>query len=306
VTVANQGSDEFRVVAILGPGRSGTTLLRNELLKPSEVTCLSSEGAYVWFEENAALLRGEVRAAVAGAHALLSQQWQARGFDREDLKLQFAAAPTPSKLTHRLLVKLAMIRFGGAGRGRFRHVDVIRLFRDPLAIVESMCRPLPWNAQQPFWAGPRAPLLRLRTAELGAYARSEDVAFVPHTPEDVAALPYHVACATWLADYLHIDEELRARPNFCARSIDVRFEEFLADREDQLTRLAAFMGVAHPDYPPNRTYFRPIEGEGGIASNQDAGENGRGRGVSVLTAEQRTAVLDLLSAVRARLGYGTL
>ncbi|HEY0710301.1 MAG TPA: hypothetical protein VGG33_26065 [Polyangia bacterium] len=295
---------DFRVIAILAPGRSGTTLLRNELLKPAEVTCLSSEGTFRWFEANRALLCGDDSEALRRAHPSLARQWHTVGFASEDLKPQFAASPAPSALTHKLLVKLPMFRFGAEGRGRFRHVDVIRLFRDPLAIVESMCRPQVWNDGQPFWAGPRAPLLGERTADLGAFAKAEGVAFLPHTPEQITALPYHVACATWLADYLAIDDELRTQPGFCARATDVAFEDFLADREGQLQRLAAFMGVQRPDYPPNRVYYRPVEGEGGIASNQDTGEGGRGRRTAVLTEVQRSEVAAVLAEVRARRGYG--
>ncbi|HEY0714819.1 MAG TPA: hypothetical protein VGF45_19215, partial [Polyangia bacterium] len=292
---SNVDASEFRVIAILAPGRSGTTLLRNELLKPAEVTCLSSEGTFRWFEANHALLAGEDARALATAHPLLAQDWHPGGFSREDLKTQFASAPAPSALTKRLLVKLPMFRFGAEGRGRFRHVHVIRLFRDPLAIVESMCRPLHWNEGHPFWAGPRAELLQLRTADLCAFARAEGVGFSPHPPEEAVARPYHVACATWLADYIAVDEELRTRPGFSASATEVRFEDFVGNRDRELQRLAAFMGVAAPDFPPHRTSYRAVEGEGGIASNQDTGADGRGSRTPVLTEAQRAEVCEVLA-----------
>ena len=295
---------ELRLTAILGAGRSGSTLLRNELLKPDEVSCLSSEGAYAWYEANRALLCHPDANEIVRRHATLERQWTELGFPREDLKRQFARHPGDSTLQRILLVKFPLVRFGGRSRGLFRHVHVVHLARDPLAVVESMCRPLPWNEDQPFWAGKRAHLIAERGADLCAFARSEGTRAIPCAPEALTAMPYHLACASWVAGYARVHGEIRAREEFCRSSISLRFEDFVRDRDALVCRIGAFMGVQTLSYPPNDDYYQDVEGEGGIRMSQRTGANGRGHSVTALGPLERRQVLDVVGRVREDLGYG--
>ncbi|HEY0708709.1 MAG TPA: hypothetical protein VGG33_18010 [Polyangia bacterium] len=307
----------FRLTAILYHPRSGSTLLRNELLKPPQVTALSSPGVGLWIERNAELLTAPNHAAFASAHDVLSAQWRELGLDRHDLKRHFARpafAPQMPGLRPHLLLKFALFRFHAWAPQLFRHFDVIHLLRDPLRIVESLCRALAWNDGQAFFAGARKPQLPERADWLCAFAAAHAVAVHPTSGAEITTLPYHLACATFVSDFVHVHQALIERQaaagDVCRRQITVKFEDFVAARDEWLARLATFMDVAPFSYPPNDVFFEDREEEGGIRMSQPTSPARHSHATSqdevalaTLTAPERHDVITLLAPARHRQGY---
>ncbi len=108
-------SNGFEVYAILSSGRSGSTLLRNELAKPREVGALVSKMGHVWVEQNRPLLRSLDAATMSQEARHLHRQWRQTSLYKHEVKYRYARKETAWHMPKKLLLKFPLFAFGSSG-----------------------------------------------------------------------------------------------------------------------------------------------------------------------------------------------
>lgn len=273
-----------RLAVILCIGRSGSTLLRNELAKPDDVSGLTSDFGYRWMNRHQMQPGGSVPDA-----SEMRAIWRDEAYGREEIKARFALSPGDGALRRILLLKFALFGFGGLGLSPFEQhrARTIFLIRDPLDVALSHCRPLAWNGGAAFWAGPRADRLPANLRLISEFSRA--VGFPPPDPAEILDASYPVAIAAFLKHYY----ALLAHVVGASRDgtfLIVRFEDFVTLRRAELARLADFIGIEDRRFPDNALFYKPVVEEGGIHLARNTGTPVDGGGISGGASIDRNAM----------------
>jgi len=269
----------FAVFAIVSMGRSGSTLLRNELLKPLWVSCLDAVGCATWIERNQRPLIEDDAETFAARYPEFVQQWKDLKFWQFDIKWNFAKRDedrlSALALSRRLIVKDAIWVLGRRDPGVFRNLRLIHLLRDPRAIAASYCRPVGRESAPRIFGGGGATGLDVRAAGMRQFAANFGLAGDLPDADALASLPRHKAAAAIVRAHFEALPGFLARPGAEDTNIVVRLEDLCDDREATLDRLFQFMGVDADGVPPNSGFFVDAVEEGGIRMAEDtAGSRG--------------------------------
>lgn len=301
-------SQEFQVYAILSSGRSGSTLLRNEIAKPREVGALASEAGYSWHEQNREMLRQLDAVGINRCVRALRKQWQEAHFYEHEVKYLYAKRGGANQLPQKLLLKFPLFAFGHAGLEDFATaIRVFYLCRHPMDVAVSFCKPLWWNGNEPMWSGKRLPLFQKNMALLDAFARAEGVPGELRSWGQLQGLPYHVAVAHYCRGFHEVLAHVVSSQRCRSGQLFLRFEDLVEQRDATLTRIADFMGIQDRSYLANSKFYREVEEEGGIRMNVDTARPSPERGylsaTEFLDYSQLSEMKCILGQTANRLGY---
>lgn len=292
-----------QLAVILCIGRSGSTLLRNELAKPADVSALTSDFGYRWVRRYQELLRQPDPAMIAAAAPAMRAAWREEGFWREEIKYRFSTRPAAQNLQNTLLLKFALFGFASLGMTPFEHhARMMLLVRDPLDVALSHCRPLSWNNGAAFWAGARADRLPANLQMIAEFSRA--VGFDAPPAKAILAGPYSVSIALFLEHYYALLTHVATAYGACGRLTVTRFEDLLRDRRAELERLAGFLGVTDQSFPDNADFYQSVMEEGGIHVSRNTEKPPQGSSPRVEPAVRRMFE-ERLWRTRRQWGYPT-
>ena len=134
-----QLDDSLEVCLIASTGRSGSTLLRNELAKCDALTCLDSPGSIIWLRENHDLLINDPNDVFRRRYPEMRRYFEKRELYRNDIRYQFSRSwldrRTGRTLKKRLIIKDALFMVGAIHPRIFCNMNVIHVIRSPLAFA---------------------------------------------------------------------------------------------------------------------------------------------------------------------------
>jgi len=297
----------FAVYAIVSMGRSGSTLLRNELLKPLWVSCLDAAGCATWIERNQRPLIEDDADTFGARYPEFVQQWKDLKLWQFDIKWNFARRDedrlSALALSRRLIVKDALWVLGRRDPEVFRNLRLIHLLRDPRAIAASYCRPVGRESAPRIFGGGGATGLDVRVAGMRQFAANFGLrGNLPNT-EALASSPRHKAASAIVRAHFETLTGFLTRPGVGETDIVVRLEDLCDDRGATLGRLFQFMGVDVEDMPQNSAFFVDADEEGGIRMAEDTAGSRSDAWRKVFSSDELEDVCADLDGVGKAWGY---
>jgi len=254
--------NDLAFYAITSMGRSGSTLLRNELIKSREVCCLASGPFLHWLAANHRILAGTPH-SLREHQEELREQWVSKAWFESDIRYRHArtehARDWSRQLGSILLCKDALFVLTSQNLPILHNFRLIHLLRDPLAVALSYARVSPVTGR-PFIDAGRTDFAQLIRRFADDYA--PHIKMPPN--DELATMPSHVAAAHLVGAFYRALAAFVLNDGVSAGSLLVRFEDLCSQRDETLARIRRFMGLPNISIPNNAEFFAPSIEEGGI------------------------------------------
>ena len=306
-------TDHFRLYGIFSAGRSGSTYLRNEIVKFPGISSLDSPGYFRWIQQNLDILLNDSPGRFSLRFDYFRTQWAKECYFEHDTIYRFvkdhSLREKAMKLQKKLIIKEAFWMVGAIDEGIFLNIFPILIIRNPLAIVNSYCRPLTDKISVPFIEQNPRPDSSMTDVILDNLARFSEVrGFGWNIPSGntLRNAPNHIKAATFVKIYFKfvlkfIEQELFEN-SYCL----VKYEELCRKPHQELKKVSRYLGVDYVGTVKNSDVYtceRDDRGGGHIVMNRDAYKNSIFAYRENLSSREREEIWQILGPEAKKVGY---
>jgi hypothetical protein len=304
VAASSGNSKDLALYAITSMGRSGSTLLRNELIKSPDVCCLASGDFLHWLAANHQILAGSAQ-MLRERQTELREQWVRKPWFQADVRYRHALSDAvrnwSRSLGSILLCKDALYVMAAQDPPVLHNFRFIHLVRDPVAVALSYSNINSETGKAFVEGGGRSlrNIVGLMRRFVDGYAPQIQVP----DEDELAAAPSHIAAAHLVGVFYRALAVFLSQEGLTAGNLLIRFEDLCAKREQTLARIHLFMGLQTAPVPDNAIFFKDGIEEGGIQMAQNTSLQRANRIISDADDVALKTVAEIIGDAGAPFGY---